>query len=179
MRILKHRSTCGSGYPKQATHSAMHSATDSDFLFTSVQGQVWDAEHENYPNFNFQGHFKVKLNVEGRGTEYRPEITSACVPKWSKETANLPRPITQPWALTWNLTFKVKVKVKGWGTGYRPEITSARLRKWSQMIASLPWQLIQLRPLALHLTFEVKLRVKGRDTGYRPEITPACVPKWS
>ena len=81
--ILKHRFTCGSGYPKQATNSAMHSATDLDFLFTSVQGQVWDAEHENNPFLIFKVIFKVKFKVEGRGTEYHPEMMSACVPKWS------------------------------------------------------------------------------------------------
>ena len=35
-RILKHRSTCGSGYPKLA----LYSATDSDFFQILFQGQV-------------------------------------------------------------------------------------------------------------------------------------------
>ena len=39
----------------------MHSATDSDFLLTSVQGQVFDAEQENDPYLNLQGHFKGKI----------------------------------------------------------------------------------------------------------------------
>ena len=66
--------------------------------------------------FIFKVIFKVKFRIERRGTEYRPEIASACVPKWSKATDNLPRPLTQPLTLTWFSTFKVKVK--GWGTGY-------------------------------------------------------------
>ena len=40
VRTLKHRSICDSGYPKLATYSVTYSATDSDVLQTSLQGQV-------------------------------------------------------------------------------------------------------------------------------------------
>ena len=40
MRALKHRPTCGSGYPKLAMYSAMHLAKDSDLLQTSLYGQI-------------------------------------------------------------------------------------------------------------------------------------------
>ena len=36
-------------------------------------------------NIDWHLNFKVKFKVKGRGTGYRPEITSAGVPKWSSE----------------------------------------------------------------------------------------------
>ena len=40
---------------------------------------------------------KVKIKVKGRGTGYRPEITSARVPKLPRTIASLPEQFLQPW----------------------------------------------------------------------------------
>ena len=103
--------------------------------------------------------FKDKFKVKGRGTGYRPEITSGRAPKWSQTIASLPEQLVQPRPLNLHLTFKIKYKVKGPGTGYRPAITPARVPKWSQPIASLPEQLIQPWPLTLRLTFDLALHL--------------------
>ena len=75
------------GYVREV---ATDSATDSDFLPTSIRGQLWDAEHENDLSLNFQGHRQGQIQVKRRGTGYRPEITFAAVPKWCQTIANLP-----------------------------------------------------------------------------------------
>ena len=111
------------------------------------------------------------------GCRYRPEITSAGVPKWSQTIAILSKQPTQLWPLTWHLTFYVKFMVKARDTGYRPDIRAAYVPKWSQTIGSLPEQLAQLWPLTLHLTFKVKFKIKGRGTGHRPKITPEASPR--
>ena len=54
---------------KIATYSAADSATDSDFLQTTYQVQVQDAEHENDLHFNFQGDFQGL--IRGQRTGYR------------------------------------------------------------------------------------------------------------
>ena len=69
---------------------AAYSATDLDFLQSSSQGQLWDAEHENDLHLNFQGYLKFKFKVKGRDTGYRPKNTSAAIRKWFQTIASLP-----------------------------------------------------------------------------------------
>ena len=47
----------------------MYSATDSDFIQTSTQGQLWDAEHENDLHLNFRSHLQGK--IQGQRMGYR------------------------------------------------------------------------------------------------------------
>ena len=63
--------------------------------------------------FDLAFEVEVKPKVKGRGTTYRPEITSARVPKWLQATASLSGQLTQPLPLTWHAIFKVKHKAKG------------------------------------------------------------------
>ena len=72
-RILKHRSTCGSGCPKLATHSATYSATDSDFLQTSFQSQVRTLNTKITISI-FQAILKMKFNVKGSGNRIIPKL---------------------------------------------------------------------------------------------------------
>ena len=59
--------------------------------------------------------FDLYRKTQGKGgsTGYRPEFTSARIPKRFQTIASLPVQIKQPLPLTWYLTFKVKFNVKG------------------------------------------------------------------
>ena len=43
---------------------------DSDLLQTSLQGQVWDAEHENDLYYNFQGHLNGLIQGQRENSGY-------------------------------------------------------------------------------------------------------------
>ena len=109
--------------------------------------------------------FNVKFKVKGQGIGYCPEITSACIQKWSQTIAILPGQHTQPGPLNWHLTFKIKLKVNERGTGHRPKITTVRVTKWPEATVSLPGQLTQPLPLTWHLTSTC--HTQGQRTGYR------------
>ena len=53
---------------------------------------------------------KVNFKVKGCGTEYRPKIPSARVPKWFQVVGSIPEQLTQQQPLTGNYIFKVKFK---------------------------------------------------------------------
>ena len=124
-RILKHRSACGSGYPKLATHySATYSAMDSDFLQTSIQIVKFGAVNTKITFISiFMVILKVKFKGKGKGTGCLPEITSACVPKRPQTITGFPGQLTQALPFTWLTTIMVKFKVKGRVPDIVPKIT--------------------------------------------------------
>ena len=118
---LKHRSACGSGYPKLATLLTPYLATNSDFLQISFQGQFGDAEHENGRHFNFQGHLKGQ--IQSQRMEHRI-LSLNYVSTWTKmvSSGSVPPWVVRTKTLTWHLTFKDKIKVKDGVTDIIPTL---------------------------------------------------------
>ena len=163
---MKHRSTYGSSYPKLATESTPYSATDSDFLQASFQGQVWDAKYENDLHFNFQGHLKGQIQIR------RSEHQILSQNYGSTRTEMISSDSLPPWIVYITMTFDLALDLQGQiqgqrrGNGYRSDITSARVPRWSQTIASgLPGH----RAVYTTMTFDRALYLRGQiqRKGYR------------